>query len=151
MTIEIFLTEGPNVEGLQEDRAVLYIGYFHEKDGIFWNVIEGIKNDNPRTYKFHTGIKNPLTELKITSFEYNDDETILKFIDENDKSGKIVISNKSPDGFTVGSSESDSFSLFSIFYGGRDRGQYLMGKGLNRKITDRNYYNFKFVGWIVNE
>lgn len=59
-------------------------------------------------------------------------------------------SNKSLDGFTVGRSASDA-SYFPFFFGSYDRGTYLMGKGLNRKITERDYYNFRFVGWIVNE
>jgi len=60
-------------------------------------------------------------------------------------------SNKSPDGFTVGRRESDGYSYFPFFFGGYDRGTYLMGKGLNRKIVDQDYYNFKFIGWVVNE
>lgn len=79
----------------------------------------------------------------------------------NDKSTQISLtqaqtyildpSNKSPDGFTVGRGEYDSYSFFPFFFGGSNRGYYLMGKGLSRKITDQDYYNFKFVGWVVNE
>ena len=78
----------------------------------------------------------------------------------NDKSKQITLtqaqsyildpSDKSPDGFTVGRSESGDSSFFPFFYGRNDRGRYLMGKGLNRKVTDQNY-DFKFIGWITNE
>lgn len=61
-------------------------------------------------------------------------------------------SNKSPDGFTVGRGETGGYSVFPFFFGGYDRGTYLMGKGLNRRISEReDYYNFKFLGWVVNE
>lgn len=78
----------------------------------------------------------------------------------NDKSTQISLaqaqsytldpSDKSPDGFTVGRRDSDGY-YFPFFFDSYDRGIYLMGKGLNRKLTDRDYYYFKFVGWIVNE
>ncbi|MBI2028018.1 MAG: hypothetical protein HYT07_00270 [Candidatus Levybacteria bacterium] len=78
-----------------------------------------------------------------------------------DKSTQIILtqaqayildpSNKSPDGFTVGRSEYNSYSYFPFFFGGSNRGVYLMGKGLNRKITDQDSYYFKLVGWVVNE
>lgn len=59
-------------------------------------------------------------------------------------------SDKSPDGFTVGRDESDSYSFSPFFYRGSRYGVYLQGKGLNRKIQDR-YYDFQFVGWVLNE
>src|SRR3990167_3813581 len=59
-------------------------------------------------------------------------------------------SNKSPDGFTVGRNESDGYSFFPFFYGSSQRGVYLQGKGLNRKIQDQ-YYDFQFLGWVLNE
>lgn len=86
--------------------------------------------------------------------------TLFLYDVPNDKSTQVSLaqaysytldpSSKSLDGFTVGRHESDG-SYFLFFFGRYDRGTYLMGKGLNRKITDRDYYNIKFVGWIVNE
>lgn len=60
-------------------------------------------------------------------------------------------SNKSPDGFSVGRSTSDDYFVFPFFFGGGDRGIYLMGKGLYRKITTDQEYDFKFLGWVTNE
>lgn len=86
--------------------------------------------------------------------------TLFLYDVTNDKSTQISLeqaysyiidpSSKSLDGFTVGRRESD-ISYFPFFFGSYDRGTYLMGRGLNQKITGRDYYNFKFVGWIVNE
>lgn len=86
--------------------------------------------------------------------------TLFLYDVTNDKSTQISLdqaysynldpSSKSLDGFTVGRHESDA-SYFPFFFGRYDRGTYLMGKGLNRRITERDYYNFKFVGWIINE
>lgn len=115
MGIEIKLTEGPNVEGLYKDRTVLYVGYFHESEGIFWALIEGIENDNPRSYRFHAGKERILNEFKITNFEYTPDETILKFLHENN-SGKIVISNRSPNGkYNFGGIENDIETVYNFF------------------------------------
>ena len=97
MTIEIFLTEGPNVEGLPLNREVLYVGHSNEDDNGFWSVIDGIKNDNPKSYRFHIGEQNSLQEVKINRFQYSADETILDFEHEN-KPGRIVISNRLSDG-----------------------------------------------------
>lgn len=97
-----------------------------------------------------------------TSRTYNPKQpTIFLYDVINDRTTQISLTqaqlyildpfNKSPDGFTVGRDEYDNYSYFPFFFGGSNRGIYLKGKGLNRKITAQDYYNFKFVGWVVNE
>jgi len=59
--------------------------------------------------------------------------------------------DKSPDGYTVTTNRDSSYSVFPFFFGGGyDYGYYLKGHGINQKISERNY-DFKFLGWIINE
>lgn len=60
-------------------------------------------------------------------------------------------SDKSPDGFKVSvGGSSGGYFFFPFSYSSR-QGIYIKGKGLNKKIIDENYYNFKFLGWVIND
>src|SRR5438045_492328 len=93
MSIEITLSEGPNIIGLAENRDRLYIGYCYRDHDLIWRVIEGKRIGTPATYKLHIGTHGaPLQEAAITRFEYTPQETTIEFLlDENP--GKLVISN----------------------------------------------------------
>ncbi|HEY5600980.1 MAG TPA: hypothetical protein VIK81_02715 [Patescibacteria group bacterium] len=114
------------------------------------SVIDGRVNIQPRYTDYANRTYAP---KQPTLFLYDVTSDKSKQLSLPQAQGHILdSSNKSPDGFTVGRQDSDSYSYFPFFFGGSyNRGTYLMGKGLNRKITDQNYYNFKFIGWIVNE
>ncbi|OGY21875.1 MAG: hypothetical protein A2126_00655 [Candidatus Woykebacteria bacterium GWB1_45_5] len=56
-------------------------------------------------------------------------------------------STKSPDGYTV-----ERASSGGIFGGGYENGYYLKGHGFSKKINiSADRYNFRFLGWVVNE
>ncbi|MDP3734512.1 MAG: hypothetical protein Q8R37_04750 [Nanoarchaeota archaeon] len=104
MSLEIYLSEGPNVEGLSEGRIALYVGYSDSEPGKVttrgkvWWVIEGRKIGTPLSYKIHVGNHGtPLTEAIITKFEHDPLGTSLDFILEDTK-GRLMISNISPHG-----------------------------------------------------
>lgn len=88
------------------------------------------------------------TPVEPTFYVYDQKTNSSKTISSTEaQSLKLDSSNKSPDGFTVGTNDS-SYSYFPFFYGGNRGGYYLQGKGLNKKIDSTNY-NFNFVGWII--
>lgn len=121
---------------------------YHNRFNI--NVLNG-KINMEQTYRYDNRYDNS-TFTQPTLFLYdviNDKSTQISLAQA--QSYTLDPSNKSPDGFTVGRRDSDSSSYFPFFFGSYDTGNYLMGKGLNRRITEGNYYNFKFAGWIVNE
>jgi len=110
------------------------------------NVLDGRINIEPSRYDNRT-FRQPTLFL----YDVIDDKSTQISLAQA-QSYTLDPSNKSPDGFTVGRRDSDSSSYFPFFvFGNYDTGNYLMGKGLNRRITEGNYYNFKFAGWIVNE
>ena len=105
MSLEIYLTEGPNVQGLDEDRVSLYVGYSY-RDGevssvdskepcLVWRVIEGKKIGTVSSYKLHIGEHGkPLEEAEISRFEYTPEKTTVDFQFEGTL-GTLTISNKS--------------------------------------------------------
>ncbi len=110
-------------------------------------VISGKISAQPKYQNYYNNTYNPI----MPSLYYYDVK--------NDKSRQISLpeaqaltldsSSKSPDGLTVGTSNSD-YSAFPFFWGSYDRGEYLMGKGFRRKVNDQDY-NFKFIGWTTND
>lgn len=95
MPLEIFLTEGPNVIGLAQDRVALYVGYCERGEDLAFCVIEGRKIGTPNSYKLHLGeLGKPLEEANITRFEYVKQTTVVDFILKN-VSGRLRISNTS--------------------------------------------------------
>ena len=113
------------------------------------NVIDGRVNVDPR-YTDNTSRTYIPKQPTLFLYDVVDDKTTQISLTQA-QTYILDPSNKSPDGFTVGKSESDGYSFFPFFFGSSGRGTYLMGKGLSRRITDQGYYNFKFVGWIINE
>lgn len=80
MSLEIFLTEGPNVVGLSEDRVAFYVGYRVRKEDLAFFVIEGRKTGTPSSYNFHFGeLGKPLEQAEITKFEYTQEKTVVYF------------------------------------------------------------------------
>lgn len=113
------------------------------------NVIDGRINIEPRYTDYGTRTYRP-KQPTLFLYDVTDDKSKQISLVQA-QTYTLDPSSKSPDGFTVGRSESGSYSFFPFFFGGYDRGTYLMGKGLRRKISEQDYYNFKFVGWVVNE
>src|SRR3989344_1058791 len=97
MPLEIFLTEGPCVIGLDKDRIDLYVGYCYreaeENRPLVWRVIEGKKIGTVSSYKLHIGEHGKhLEEAEITRFEYTKKTTIVDFLFQG-TIGKLTISN----------------------------------------------------------
>ncbi|MDO8556291.1 MAG: hypothetical protein Q7R96_03905 [Nanoarchaeota archaeon] len=97
MTLEIRMTEGPNVHGLPEDRTPFYVGHFERKvNEMQWVVLEGKKTGMPNTYHLHFGW-SPMEEVKIASFEWNEYFTFVTYESEG-RVKKFMFSNKKPEG-----------------------------------------------------
>ena len=99
MPLEIHLTEGPCVMGLDKDRVSLYVGYCYreaeEGEPLVWRVIEGKKSGTVSSYKLHICKHgSPLEEAEVTRFEYTKENTIVHFTLEN-LSGTLSLSNTS--------------------------------------------------------
>src|SRR3989344_2124029 len=99
-------------------------------------VVNGRLTSNPRYSQRDPYYRYTPTEPNIFLYDVTADKSKAVSLSVA-QSYTLDPSTKSPDGFTVGRSNSDDYSFFPFFYGGRTRGQYLMGKGLNRKITDQ--------------
>src|SRR3990167_7408846 len=114
-------------------------------------VINGKLSLNPQTYRNISGTQYQYSLREPSLFLYNVlEEKSTEVTLSQAQTYNLDPSSKSPDGFTVGSADSDGVSFFPFFYGGRyDRGQYLTGKGLSQKVTDN--YDFKFIGWIMSQ
>ncbi|EKD65235.1 MAG: hypothetical protein ACD_50C00152G0007 [uncultured bacterium] len=110
------------------------------------NVVNGKVNIQPNYRYDNSVVRQPALYLYDV---VNDKSTLISLSQAQNYT--LDPSNKSLDGFTVGSRVNDSYSYFPFFFSGNDRGIYLTGNGLNRVITERDYYYFKFVGWILNE
>ena len=97
MPIEVYLAEGPNVQGLPEGRNPLYVGYSRREQDLIWHVIEGRKIGTPRSYRFHIGIgiqEGPLEEAEIIRFEHTRERTTVDFRFHG-SNGQLNISNTS--------------------------------------------------------
>ena len=66
---------------------------------------------------------------------------------EEAQTHKLDPSEKSPDGYVVSNDRDRSYSFFPFFYGGSDRGTYLTGHGVNKRVSEK-YYDLKFLGWV---
>jgi hypothetical protein len=103
MPLEIWLTEGPCVKGLPEDRLPLYVGYCYRDDQynpepeegspLVWRVIDAKKMGTVNSYRLHIGNHgSPLQEAEITRFEYTKEKTTVEFLFEG-LPGTLTISN----------------------------------------------------------
>jgi len=60
---------------------------------------------------------------------------------------ELDTSEKSPDSYVVASDRNRSSSFFPFFYGSSNRGTYLTGHGVSKKVSEK-YYDLKFLGWV---
>lgn len=107
-----------------------------------------IQNILPKNEYYRTSKEPQLFVYEVR----NNRSKIISY--EEAKNLTIDASNKSPDGYTIvnGSSDSEFFPFF--FYTGTNYGTtYLKAGNFSKKIDlelDRgNYWNFKFLGWII--
>ncbi len=94
-------------------------------------------------------------EFNFYLYDVKNDESIPLSLDEA-KAYKLDSSEKSPDGYVIRSSRDSSgdFFLFPFFWSsGVSRGYYITKSNTwGKQISLRdNYYNFKFLGWVLNE
>lgn len=143
MPLEIYLSEGPNVEGLSEGRVALYVGYSNCEPGEVttrgkvWWVIEGRKIGTPLSYHLHVGNHgNPLTEAMITQFEHTTLDTSLDFI-LDDNNGRLMISNVSPQGHYYYQHNDGKGQIQTVynFFGQRSATSLM-------PTNDEDYFNF---------
>ena len=117
MAIEIYLTEGPNIKGLLDDRRPLYVGYNDSGNYLAWCVIEGRTIGTPKSYKLHVGNHGfPLEETDITRVEYTKKEIVVNFI-FRDKDGKLTVSNTSNIGRYVHNGFDEAVKTIYNFFG----------------------------------
>jgi len=117
MSLEILLTEGPNIMGLSKERTAFYVGYQYNPDNeLEWYVLEGKKAGTPKFYKFHVGTHGEkLEEAEITKFEYTKESTTINFKLKN-KEGKLTISNNSREGeYKLSESSSVIETVYNFF------------------------------------
>ncbi len=125
MPLEIHLTEGPCVMGLDKDRIGLYVGYCYreaeEGEPLVWRVIEGKKIGTVSSYKLHIGEHGKyLEEAEITRFEYTKKTTMVDFLFQG-TIGKLTISNTediSSDGFVHGTIDEKLNHSYNYFGNG---------------------------------
>jgi len=118
-------------------------------------VVDGIIQTAPCPY-VETEYKNCTHYLKDINFylyDANNDENIPLTLSEA-KEYKLDSSEKSPDGYVLRDNKDSSggFYLFPFFWGSNASRGYYIGKdgGLRKKISLKDsYYNFKFLGWIL--
>ncbi|MEK7558843.1 MAG: hypothetical protein AAB521_00890 [Patescibacteria group bacterium] len=121
----------------------IYVGDNYNDSKI--DIVSGKISIQPRYRNYRYGEYIP-QQPTFYLYDSASDKNTLISIEETYKYN-IDPSSKSPDGFTVGSRDSN-YSYFPFFLGTSDRGVYFTGKGLSRKITGQEY-NFKFVGWVA--
>ncbi|MEK9147167.1 MAG: hypothetical protein AAB639_03135 [Patescibacteria group bacterium] len=115
-------------------------------DNQYATVENGTIKVNPPPYSHYELPRPPQFSLYL----YDVSQSKTKLISQDEaKLYRLDPSDKSPDGYVVTSNRDTSFSVFPFFYGGYDRGYYLKGHGVNKRISERDY-DFKFLGWVVS-
>ena len=83
---------------------------------------------------------------------YVEEEESVPISLEEVNSLTLDVSEKAPDGYLVSGGERGSGGFFPFFYSSGDSFYLSRGKFLAKQVNLRTeYYNFKFIGWVLNE
>lgn len=103
-----------------------------------------VKVNQKPSYRTNEPPQQPEFDLYL----YNVSKESSKLISvEEARNYELDPSEKSPDGYVVSNDRDRSYSFFPLFYGGSDRGTYLTGHRVSKRVSEK-YYDLKFLGWV---
>lgn len=109
---------------------------------------------DPCPYNYYESCSSYLHNVNFYLYDVKNNESTPLSLEEVEEY-KLDSSEKSTDSYVVRSSrdQGSDFYFFPFFWGSGVREGYYIGKdgGLSKKISlkDDYYYNFKFLGWIL--
>lgn len=103
-----------------------------------------VKVNQKPSYRANEPPQQP--EFNLYYYDVSKESSKLISVEEA-KNYELDPSEKSPDGYAVSNDRDRSYSFFPFFYGGSDRGTYLTGHGVSKRVSEK-YYDLKFLGWV---